>query len=399
MSPPVAISGAAVRTDAGPDAGPGAGPARPGAPAAGRPSRVALVIPALTLGGAERVVCALAEDWARAGREVSVVTVASRQDDVYALAPGVRRVTLDLARPSRHALDALLQMGRRVAALRRALRALEPAVVVCFLESANVLSLLAASGTGVPVFVCVRTDPRYALLERRWAVLRRWLYPRARGVVVQTEGAAAWARRFCPRVHVIPNFAPRPARVAAPGAEQGAKRLLAMGRLAAEKGFDVLIEAFAQVAGAHPDWSLSILGEGPARPGLETLVARLGLGERVSLPGFAADPFAELAAAHAFALPSRYEGFPNALLEAMACGLPAVAFDCPSGPAEVIVHGQNGLLVPPGDGRRLAAALDRVMGSGAERARMGRSAREVTVSLAPERVLARWSALLREVGA
>ncbi len=112
------------------------------------------------------------------------------------------------------------------------------------------------------------------------------------------------------------------------------------------------------------------------------------------MPGRMADPVPYLAAAHAFVLSSRREGFPNALLEAMACGLPVVAFDCPSGPADVIEHGRNGLLVQAGDVPRLGAALERMMSSPAERARMGESARDVVVRLAPERVLPLWDAVV-----
>ncbi len=359
----------------------------------------ALVISSLEGGGAERILSTLASYWARSGHHVSVVTVGSSQTDVYELDPRVRRVALDLVRPSQHVLEGLVRSSRRVVALRRALVGLQPDVVVSFMTSTNVLSLVAMSGTGVPVVVCERTDPRRQGIRMPWGALRRLFYPRAACLVVQTESVAAWARRFCPRVRVIPNFVERPSRSAVPGVDRGPLRLMAMGSLRPEKGFDLLIEAFARVAASHPDWSLTILGEGPERAHLEALVGRSRLRERVSMPGRIAEPLPHLADAHAFALSSRREGFPNALLEAMACGLPVVAFDCPSGPAEIIEHGRNGLLVEAGEVQQLASALDRIMSSPAERARMGESAREVAVRLAPERVLPRWEAAVRAVGA
>lgn len=365
------------------------------APGRPMPARVALVISDLGLGGAERVVCALARTWVEAGCEVAVVTIASPDLDVYALPEGVRRVALGLARPSRNVVVGGVQGARRVLALRRALVGLAPEVVVSFLESTNVLSLLATRGLGLPVVVCERTDPRAARIGRPWAALRRWLYPRATALVVQTRSVATWARAHCRRVEVIENFVERPPRHADPGGGQGPWRLLAMGRLSVEKGFDLLIEAFGRIAGPRPDWSLTILGEGPERGRLEALAASLGLERRVSLPGLVADPWPHLLAAHAFALPSRREGYPNALLEAMAAGLPAVAFDCPSGPSDIIEDDRNGLLVAAGDVAALAAALGRLADVPAERVRLGSKAREVAVTHAPARILGRWSDLVK----
>jgi GalNAc-alpha-(1->4)-GalNAc-alpha-(1->3)-diNAcBac-PP-undecaprenol alpha-1,4-N-acetyl-D-galactosaminyltransferase len=363
-----------------------------------RGARVALVISSLGGGGAERISSALANRWARAGRGVGVVTIASRDADVHSLDARVERVALDLLRPSRSLAEGLLQGGARVHALRRALERLRPDVVVSFMGRTNVLSLLATAGTGRPVLACERTDPREERARPPWPALRRMLYPRAAGVVVQTESVAAWARPLSRRVHVIPNFVERPPAMATPGTERGPWRLLAMGRLGPEKGFDLLVEAFARVARAHPGWSLTILGEGPERPRLEARVRASGLERRVSMPGFVRDPNRELAAAHAFALSSRREGFPNALLEAMACGLPVAAFDCPSGPAEIVVHERTGLLVRAGDVAQLAAALGRLMGSPACRAALGEAAREIAVVLSPDRILERWSALVDGVG-
>lgn len=360
--------------------------------------RVALVISHLGHGGAERVAAALARCWASAGHEVALVTMASRNEDAVPFPSSVNRVALDLLRPSRNILEGAMLSSWRVLALRRALRRLQADVVVSFLDRTNVVTLLATLGAGLPVFVCERSDPRLAPIGKPWSALRRVLYPRAAGVVVQTESVARWAHAFCSRVHVIPNFVELPPSTSTPGVEEGQKMLLALGRLSREKGFDLLIQAFARIAPAHPDWSLTILGEGSERQPLEALVTALGLLGRVSLPGSVADPRTHLAAAHAFALPSRYEGFPNALLEAMACGLPVAAFDCQSGPAEIITHERDGLLVPAGDVAHLAAALDRLAGSAAERARLGQHARDIAVRLAPGPVLEKWAALLRGEG-
>jgi glycosyltransferase involved in cell wall biosynthesis len=167
-----------------------------------------------------------------------------------------------------------------------------------------------------------------------------------------------------------------------------------MGRLSREKGFDVLMRAFARCAATRPDWSLLIAGEGEERAHLVDLRGRLGLAARVRLPGRVADPGGLLRRADLFVLPSRHEGFPNALLEAMACGLPVVAFDCPSGPAEIVRPGQDGLLVPACDEEALAAAMRRLMDDEAERRRLGARAVEVLERFGLDRVMAAWETVV-----
>src|SRR5690606_8206234 len=139
-------------------------------------------------------------------------------------------------------------------------------------------------------------------------------------------------------------FAAPPAPVP-PSASAGSRPVIvALGRLVDLKGFDLLIRAFAMVAEAIPGWSLEIHGEGPERPALEALAHALGVGERVRLPGYARDPHAVLRDAGLFALSSRLEGSPNALIDAMADGLAVVAFDCEAGPRELLRDGEDGVL-------------------------------------------------------
>jgi glycosyltransferase involved in cell wall biosynthesis len=169
--------------------------------------------------------------------------------------------------------------------------------------------------------------------------------------------------------------------------------VVAAGRYAGEKGYDRLIDAFAAVAGRHPGWTLKIFGHGPLQGALRKQAERLGLADRVLLPGLAADIEAELRASSVFALSSIHEGLPMALAEAMACGLPCVAFDCAPGVREIVTDGVDGIVVPPRDVEALAEGLDRLMGDEALRRRLGSAARTSVRRFAPDQVLAQWEDL------
>jgi glycosyltransferase involved in cell wall biosynthesis len=315
------------------------------------------------------------------------------------MSPRVRRVGLNLMGEPASSLQAARLNRRRWRALRRALRDAAPGVAIAFVAETNVLTLAACLGLGLPVVVSERANPRHYPIGRLRSFLRRRLYPRAGAVVVQTEAAARWTRREVPRarVRVIPNpVLPPPGPEPASGPRQADRTVVALGRLKREKGFDVLVRAFALCVSRHPDWSLLLIGEGEERGSLESQIAALGLGGRVRLAGHVERPGGLLRAASVFVLPSRSEGFPNSLLEGMACGLPAVAVDCPSGPAEIIENDRNGLLVPPEDPGALAAALDRLMSSAGDRRRLGAEAARVLTRFDLARVAALWEAVIDE---
>jgi GalNAc-alpha-(1->4)-GalNAc-alpha-(1->3)-diNAcBac-PP-undecaprenol alpha-1,4-N-acetyl-D-galactosaminyltransferase len=326
--------------------------------------RIALITPTFAGGGAERVATVLSNDWVSKGESVTVITFeAPGTSPGYALNARVSLQHIDAYNRNSGLAARIVTNLNRLARLRRLLKGINADVVVAFTTEANVVTLCAARGLGIPVIISERNQPDRPGLGQFRQAARRLTYPFADVIVMQTQEIARWARqRFKVPVHVLPN----PVRLDALNegvAEEitDRRRIVAAGRLVPQKGFDILIAAFAKIAQQHSEWSMTIYGEGPSRSDLEAQVREAGLQTRVNLPGFSNSIDAALQSAGLFVLPSRYEGYPNILLEALAASCPAVATNCPGGVAEIIGDDEFGMLVPNSDSEALAAALGQMM--------------------------------------
>jgi glycosyltransferase involved in cell wall biosynthesis len=357
-----------------------------------RARRVCLFISGLQAAGAERVLSFLANAWSRKGWQVTLLTLEARGvEPFYPLDGAVVLRRLDLQKDSRSLGSAVKHNLERIRVLRRAIRAARPEVLIAFADRENVLAILATRGLGCPVIISERTDPSRRSLGRIWDAIRNLAYPWADRIVFQSQGILDW---FPPRVRnrglVIPNPVPGPppGGPQAPGAEPG--RVVGLGRLYPVKGFEVLVRAFAAAGARVPHWQLEVWGEGPERGALERLAGELGMADRIRFPGITQDAYAVLRSADLFVLPSHVEGFPNALLEAMACGLPVVSTRFGGAAADIVQDGVDGLLVPPGDPEAMAEAMVQLMLDPQRRARLGGRAEAVVERFSAERVLALW---------
>ena len=364
--------------------------------------RLTLVISALERGGAERILSVLASAWARQGRQVTLITFDDREPPAYNLDPAIVLKSLRVSKEAAgNPLRALYRNLKRIVRLRRLIRKSQPDLVLSFLDFSNIITLLATRGMHVPVIVSERANPAFDDLKGLWRMLRRRLYPRAAALVCQTS---AMVRQIHETISVpgyaIPNPVEVPSAVAYVGerlAQPTSHTLVAMGRLVPQKGFDLLLEAFSRIAARYPEWSITILGQGPLQEPLQQQARSLGLEGRVRFSGAVSDPFQALRAADLFVFSSRFEGFGNALAEAMACGLPVISFDCPAGPSEIIRNGVDGVLVPPEDIAALATAMDRLMSDPLERARLSRRAPEILDRFSLASVLGIWEDLFTRV--
>jgi glycosyltransferase involved in cell wall biosynthesis len=360
--------------------------------------RIILAVSSLSAGGAERVISEMANAWAEQGKDVAVLTISGIDVDHYQLLPSVSRIALNLLWDSCSIWQSMRGNFQRSLDIRRAVRSFRPDVVVSFIDQTNVRLLAALIASGIPVVVSERIDPRRYRVGMPWEWARRLLYPLADGLVVQTPSVAPWAGKIVPssRVRVIPNFV-RELPTQSLFKYEDKRLVLAVGRLVPQKGFDLLIRSFAKSQAAANGYQLTILGEGPARPHLEALARTEGVSDAVFLPGVVAEPAEWMAQASVFVLPSRFEGFPNALLEAMAMGCAVIASNCDSGPAEIVRDGENGLLVPPEDVKALTSAIRRLLDDAEYRQALGEAALEVRQRFSRATQMARWNELIQAV--
>jgi GalNAc-alpha-(1->4)-GalNAc-alpha-(1->3)-diNAcBac-PP-undecaprenol alpha-1,4-N-acetyl-D-galactosaminyltransferase len=357
--------------------------------------KITLVIYGLGGGGAERVVSILANYWASHGWDVTLMMlVAPTQTSFYQLDPRIQIQSLAIAGTSANLFAALKNTWRRIEILREAIIASQPDVVISFMNSVNVNTLLACWNLNIPTIVSEHTYPGSNLdVNKIWQLLMKWTYLHADFVTVLTQNALP----FYPpeqgyRTIVMPNpvMIPPP-QVVSERKLPTALNLIAVGRLVQIKGFDLLLQAFHQLRDKYPDWQLTILGEGSMRSTLEELRSQLQLTDRVHLPGIVTNVADSLRQADLFVMPSRIEGFPMALCEAMACGLPVLAADCLSGPREIIKDGVNGVLVQPENVDALAAALDKLMADPVQRQQLARNAPDIVHRFGIEQVMKLWA--------
>lgn len=321
---------------------------------------LAVFLPSLAGGGAERVMLALLAEFAARGVRCELVLAAPGGELENAVPSGVRAVALGRGK-AWHATRAL----------HRYLERERPRAFLTSILSANIAGLLAARFLR-PRPRCVVRESSTPTLETAGASARqlasraavRLLYPRADAVIALSQDVAADLQRFgVPRrlISIVPN--PVLELQAAPGESAAAPPagpyVLACGRLEPQKDYGTLLRAFARVA--RQPLELVILGEGSQRAALVELARSLGIAGRVRFPGFVAHPRPWYEGAALFAHSARWEGFPNALTEALTCRLPVVATDCPGAVGLLLDGGRLGALVPVGDDAALAAAIDAVL--------------------------------------
>jgi len=292
---------------------------------------------------------------------------------------------------------AMIRLARLSLSLRRRIKRIEPDAVLAFLTQTNIATVLATRGLDTRTVISERNDPRLQRHRPRVEFLRRVVYRWADVVTANSKGALTALEPIVPKHKLA--FLPNPLVVSSTGEPIAfaTPTVVTVGRLVEQKGMDVLLAAWAKVVEELPGWRLAIIGDGPLEGVLKERACKLGIDDRVDWVGHVSDPFPFLRGAKMFVMTSRFEGTPNALLEAMACGLPAVVSDASPGPCELIGTDDSpaGLIVPVEDANATADAIIRLARDETLQQRLGLAARARARVHDADHALDVWLRLLR----
>lgn len=318
------------------------------------PVKIVFCIPSLGSGGAERVTSLLANQLVLKGYSVTVLMTA-RRHEVYPLSDMVQIACINC--DDDMDLSLVNRFLTRLKKIKKTIKNIAPDVVISFMSETNVDVCFALAGMNVPIIVSERNDPKTSPASRAKQIIRRLAYVMPRGFVFQTPDAQAY---FSKRIQKKSKIILNPLSNSMPERFEGEreKRIVAVGRLHKQKNFSMLIDAFAEFSKTHPDRVLEIYGEGALEEKIREYINEKELQDKVILKGFCKDLHERILCAEMFVMSSDFEGMPNALLEAMALGLPCISTDCPcGGPRMLIESYENGILVPVRDTKKMTEAM------------------------------------------
>ena len=353
----------------------------------------------LEQGGAERVVTNLANRFASEGYQVIIATEWYGENE-FQIDPEVRRVHVGL-REGDEKKNHIIQFLLRIKYLRQFIKTEKPDILIPFARKALYRGLTAAYFIKMPILISVRTDPAGHYEERSDKLQIPILFPRADGCVFQTEGAREF---FAPRLQDNSRIILNPINdkyIGVPEPKERSKTVVQSGRLVDFKNQPMLIRAFVKVHEKHPDYDLKIYG-GDSYDGtkeiLEDLIRQNGAQDYIHLMGASDSLEKDLTDAALFAFTSDWEGLPNALMEAMALGLPIVATDCPcGGPRTIMTNEVDGLLIPIKDEEALVDGINRLIEDPELAGQLGRQARKIAERANGQAVFEQWRDYIEEL--
>lgn len=357
---------------------------------------LALIISSLNSGGAERVLSELANHWAQ-NHQISIITLSNPDlKPFYHLCTDIHLQQLNQTTfESQSLYEHLKNVFKRIFLVRKTLKTLKPDIIISFIDIMNITTLLAGMGLKTPIIVSERTDPTYHHIPLLYQWLRLKTYPFARKIIVQTLSAASYfPNRFKDLLCIIPNAIKPTTKIFT--IREAPRFLTCVGRLDSQKDHKTLILAFSKLIQNHKDLTLTIYGEGTERANLEQLVENLRLTDKILLPGTTKNISSVLIKSDLFIFPSRYEGFPNALCEAMAMGLPVIVSNC-SGNNDIVQECVDGRIFPIGDVEALVQIADELLNDFNQRKQLSHNAKNITQRFNASHIFSQWDDIISNI--
>lgn len=350
-------------------------------------------INSLRTGGAERVILQLAHHFYLAGNRSILVTSFVDTGFEYSIPEGIERISIENQEIKQNRLKRNIS---RISALRKLCKKYKPDALISFMAEPNLRAVIATLGLPVKSIISVRNDPEKEYSGKLFYFVGKYLLPLADGCVFQTKDAKAWfPKKLQKKSAVIMN------EVSLSFFNTkyfGGNNVVTLGRLTQQKNQSMLIEAFSQIADEFPNLKLEIYGEGDLRKTLEEKIISLNMCDRIKLMGATKNVSSVLSTTKCFVLCSDYEGMPNALMEALAVGVPSIATDCPcGGPKMLIESGVNGILIPVGDVKKLAEAMKHILLDSDYATKLGINAKESANNYLPDVIFRQWEEFINGV--
>jgi len=351
--------------------------------------KIAFYISSLAKGGAQRVILNLTKSLLTKGYKVTLVTTAFVENE-YELPEGAKRIISDI-QGEEITSNRISNLKNRFGKLRNIWKEEKPDVIVSFIGKNNFMAILTAWGLHIPVVTSVRGEPREEYYNKMLEILAKTLMGKATGIVLQTPDAKAYFPKWIQKKAVILDNPLNPEFIDEYYSGERINEIVSVGRIDSNKNQKLIIDAFYRIAEEMPDVTLVLYGDGEEKEALENYVKNHPYKERIFLPGAVSNVKERIRKSKLFVLSSNTEGMPNALMEALALGIPCVSTDCPCGGPKMLMEGkENGILVPVGDVHAIADAMKNILQDDELWKKYSENAYKITQSLHPDEVNDKW---------
>ena len=355
--------------------------------------KIVFYISSLAKGGAQRVILNLTKSLLGKGYEVTLVTTAVVENE-YKLPRGTKRVVSDI-QGNEITSSRIRNLKNRFGKLRNIWKEEKPDIIVSFIGKNNFMAILTAWGLDIPVITSVRGEPGEEYYSKILELLAKTLMGKAAGIILQTPDAKTYFPKWIQKKAVILENPLNPEFIDEYYTGERNDEIVSVGRIDSNKNQKLIIDAFYRIAEEIPEVRLVLYGDGEEKEVLETYVKKSPYKERIFLPGAVSHVKERIQKARLFVLSSNTEGMPNALMEALALGIPCISTDCPCGGPKMLMTGrENGILVPVGDVAAMARAMKQILRDNELWKKYSENAYKITQELHPENINKKWEEYL-----